>query len=261
MLPKDIPTNAATAAIDDYVHLNGTTNKSRKFLASLWSLVNSPTFTGVPKAPTPDGSQAKALVTVDYLPSGPVPAATTAVLVTLMQTTLYPVGEILITHRTGNPNTWLGFGTWVAYGAGKVLIGLDTGDPTCDTIDETGGTKTHTLIEANLPLHAHSVPVLSGTTTNAGGHFHELNVDSSTAATSASVEGLFKSNNNGLACTKATVSYQQKNNLNVDLVKTTGDHTHTFSTVANTTGNGAGTATAVNHQNPFITVAFWRRTA
>jgi len=37
---------------------------------------------------------------------------------------LHPVGSIYInTTNTANPSTYFGFGTWVAYGAGRVLIG------------------------------------------------------------------------------------------------------------------------------------------
>ena len=37
-----------------------------------------------------------------------------------------------------------GFGTWSAFGAGKVMVGLDAGDTSFDTVGETGGEKTHT---------------------------------------------------------------------------------------------------------------------
>src|SRR3989304_4166076 len=41
---------------------------------------------------------------------------------------VYPIGSIY-TEITGvNPATTFGFGTWSAFGAGKVLIGLDSGD-------------------------------------------------------------------------------------------------------------------------------------
>jgi len=55
---------------------------------------------------------------------------------------IYPIGCIY-TEITGvNPATTFGFGTWVAFGAGKVLIGLDSGDTDFDTVEETGGAKT-----------------------------------------------------------------------------------------------------------------------
>ena len=64
---------------------------------------------------------------------------------------VYPVGSIYInaTNST-NPATLLGFGTWTAFGAGKVMVGLDSGDTDFDTAEETGGSKT-----SALPNHTH----------------------------------------------------------------------------------------------------------
>jgi len=55
----------------------------------------------------------------------------------------YPVGSIYInaTNAT-NPGTLLGFGTWVVFGAGRVPIGIDSGDTDFDAAEETGGAKT-----------------------------------------------------------------------------------------------------------------------
>lgn len=54
----------------------------------------------------------------------------------------YPVGKIYISESSTNPGTVLGFGTWVAYGAGRVLVSLDSGDTEFDTPGETRGSKT-----------------------------------------------------------------------------------------------------------------------
>ena len=69
---------------------------------------------------------------------------------------VYPVGSIYInaTNST-NPGTLLGFGTWVAFGSGKVPVGIDSSDTDFDTAEETGGAKTHTLTESELPAHRH----------------------------------------------------------------------------------------------------------
>jgi len=70
----------------------------------------------------------------------------------------YPVGSLYMnaTNAT-NPGTLLGFGTWAAFGEGRVLIGLDSSDTDFDTAEETGGSKTHTLTTAQLPSHNHTV--------------------------------------------------------------------------------------------------------
>jgi hypothetical protein len=71
---------------------------------------------------------------------------------------IWPVGSIFISTSSTNPGTSLGFGTWSAFGAGKVLISLDSGDTDFDTAEETGGSKTHTLSTAEIPAHTHTVP-------------------------------------------------------------------------------------------------------
>jgi len=69
---------------------------------------------------------------------------------------VYPVGSIYINAGvTTNPATLLGFGTWVAFGTGKMIIGYDASDSDFDALQETGGAKTHTLSEAELPSHYH----------------------------------------------------------------------------------------------------------
>ena len=68
---------------------------------------------------------------------------------------IYPVGCIYTTTVSTNPNTLFGFGTWAAFGSGRVLVGLDAGQTEFDTVEETGGEKTHTLSEAEMPAHTH----------------------------------------------------------------------------------------------------------
>ena len=70
----------------------------------------------------------------------------------------YPVGSIYMNcSNATNPGTLLGFGTWESFGAGRVLVGLDSSDTDFDGAEETGGSKTHTLTEAQLPSHRHQV--------------------------------------------------------------------------------------------------------
>lgn len=75
----------------------------------------------------------------------------------------YPVGSIYINASVStNPATLLGFGTWSAFGAGRTLVGIDSGDTDFDTVEETGGAKTHTLTTAQMPSHSHIIDI-SGT--------------------------------------------------------------------------------------------------
>ena len=89
--------------------------------------------------------------------------ATTAFVRAEILNTIYPVGSIFTTV-TAYANSAavvaaIGGTTWVSFGAGKVLVGVDTGDSDFDTVEETGGAKTdsHTLTIAEMPSHNHSL--------------------------------------------------------------------------------------------------------
>jgi len=70
---------------------------------------------------------------------------------------VYPVGSIYINAAVAtNPGTLLGFGTWAAFGAGRVIVGLNAADSDFDTAQETGGAKTHTLSVSEIPSHTHT---------------------------------------------------------------------------------------------------------
>ena len=69
--------------------------------------------------------------------------------------TLYPVGSVYTNATVStNPSSLLGFGTWVAFGAGRVPVGVDTGQAEFDTVGETGGAKTVALTTGQLPIHS-----------------------------------------------------------------------------------------------------------
>lgn len=67
---------------------------------------------------------------------------------------VYPVGSIYLSVNNTNPGTLFG-GTWVAWGTGRVPVGINTGDSDFNTVEKTGGAKTHVLSEAQIPNHVH----------------------------------------------------------------------------------------------------------
>jgi microcystin-dependent protein len=108
---------------------------------------------------------------------------------------MYQVGSIYInaTNAT-NPGTLFGFGTWVAFGAGRVPVGFDSSNVLFDTAEETGGSAnaitvshTHTVTD---PGHAHGVYAISDAPPNT----YNLNASSirgsSIAATNSAVTGI-----------------------------------------------------------------------
>lgn len=69
---------------------------------------------------------------------------------------VYPIGSLYInTSNSANPATILGFGTWVAFGEGRVPVGKAPSG-TFATGGATGGAETHTLTIAQMPSHQHT---------------------------------------------------------------------------------------------------------
>lgn len=67
---------------------------------------------------------------------------------------IYPIGAVYISTSSANPGTFL-WGTWVSFWAWRVLVGRDATQTEFDTIEETGGAKTHTLTVNEMPSHTH----------------------------------------------------------------------------------------------------------
>lgn len=77
---------------------------------------------------------------------------------------VYPVGSIYLSVVSTNPGTLFGVGTWVAWGTGRVPVGIDVGQTEFDTVEKTGGEKTHTLTIPEIPSHTHTDSTASATT-------------------------------------------------------------------------------------------------
>lgn len=52
--------------------------------------------------------------------------------------TMYPVGSIYMSVVNTNPASYFG-GTWVAWGSGRVPVGINTADANFNTVEKTGG--------------------------------------------------------------------------------------------------------------------------
>ena len=122
----------------------------------------SPTLTGTPVAPT-------AAVATDS-----TQIATTAFVKNVLENYIYPVGSIYFNMAVStNPGTLLGFGTWVAYAEGRVLVGFQSSG-TFDALDESLGAETasaattgsHTLTIGEMPAHTHDTNINGGNSTD-----------------------------------------------------------------------------------------------
>lgn len=71
---------------------------------------------------------------------------------------IYPVGSIFMSATLSTASAVgnaLG-GTWEAWGTGRVPVGVDTSQTEFDTVEETGGEKTHKLTTNEMPKHRHA---------------------------------------------------------------------------------------------------------
>ena len=177
----------------------------------------SPTFTGTPTLPT--GS----IGTTQSFGNSTTALATTA-FVQAALAAIYPVGSIYTNATVStNPATLLGFGTWTAFAAGRVMVGFDSGNALFDTAEETGGNA-----DAIVVSHTHTATVTDA------GHSHVAN---------------FVRNASG--------SFSSTAGSNLTTINSTNTAT-TGITVANSTEGSSGTN--ANYQ-PYITVYIWKRTA
>ncbi len=104
----------------------------------------------------------------------------------------WPVGSIYTSVTSANPSTLFG-GNWEAFGAGRVMVGLDSGDTDFDTSEEIGGAKTHALTIAEMPAHSHTYTLEN---TRGAGSPGAGNGDSSFSTPSTSTVGSGTAHNN-----------------------------------------------------------------
>jgi hypothetical protein len=188
----------------------------------------SPTFTGTPALPT--GTTA---VTQSFGNSATL-LATTAFVQAALQA-LHPVGSIYInaTNST-NPGTLLGFGTWVAFGAGRVPVGFDAGNALFDAAEETGGSA-----DSVLPTHTHTATSVS--TVTDPGHLHNFTTYNGAP---------FSGNNPWYA-----------NDFANPVTQSTATAVTGITVATSTTNANAGVSGTNGNYQPYITVFMWKRTA
>lgn len=173
--------------------------------------------------------------------------------ISLIREISHPIGSIYMSASPENPSLTLG-GTWIAWGSGRVPVGVNTSDGNFNTVEKTGGSSTVTLTSAQMPSHTHtgpshthtgpshthsvgahshglnghthSIPALSGSTNSTGAHQHYLTFDQDIASGSAKHRVVPNGNGGTTAGKPGTTS--------------AGNHTHTVTTNASTTGGNSG---------------------
>ena len=158
---------------------------------------------------------------------------------------LYPIGSIYKSTSNTNPGSIFG-GTWVSYGTGRTLVGVDTSQTEFDTVEETGGSKSnsytptgtvdnHTLTLDEIPSHDGHI-IKSGGTYNAYINSYESKKDN-----------LFTNYSSALGWTILSGNEIFPNSRNLG---GGGSHNHSFT----------GTTANISTLQPYIIVYMWKRT-
>lgn len=167
----------------------------------------------------------------------------------LIANLMYPVGSIYFSTKNENPSTFLG-GSWTAWGAGRVPVGVDASQTEFSSVEKTGGEKAHTLIEKEMPKHRHQMThshTDSFTIAGGGSHTHSIGYDTDTSGGGA-YASVHKAGTSGADGTSPTSS--------------SGHHSHTLNGGVNSyTGTTSWTGANAEHNNlqPYITCYMWKR--
>ena len=152
----------------------------------------------------------------------------------------WPVGAVYLSVISTSPATLFG-GTWSAIAAGRVLVGLDSGDTDFDTAEEQGGAKTVTLTEAQIPVHTH--------TQNAHNHTQDQHRHAHLRERSATTGG---------ATTQIARTADTSSTVDSAVVTEYATATNQAATAVNQNTGGGGSHSNVQ---PYFVVYIWKRTA
>lgn len=139
----------------------------------------------------------------------------------LILETTHPIGSLEINTSGTNPSKYLG-GVWESFGSGRTLVGVNTRDTSFNTVEKTGGEKTHTLTINEMPSHNHNRARIK----------HSNQFLGPAGGSNANVAGI--NLNNGY------YPYTNETENNVEVSNTGGGQAH-------------------NNLQPYITVYFWKR--
>ena len=95
---------------------------------------------------------------------------------------IYPVGSIYMSVAAANPSSFFG-GTWVAWGSGRVPVGVNTSDSNFSSVEKTGGASTHTLTVAQIPSHSHTNKYYDGAGSSTWGYNYTNGKSNTSTAT------------------------------------------------------------------------------
>ena len=146
---------------------------------------------------------------------------------------MYPVGSIYTSLTDTNPGTIFG-GTWIEFGSGRTLVGVDSNDNDFKQAEKTGGNKEH--------QHLYGLQY--------GGWYGQTEIENATTVGLLNYSTSNEISLTGRGESVGTETYQVNNALAGSLKSTSGA---LYRMTANTSANSS--------LQPYITVYMWKRTA
>jgi hypothetical protein len=234
----------------------GTYNLNQSMTAASTTVTGQP-IPGTAFVATGVGSGTGTAVLADYIGVLPVTnggtgAGSSAALTALIGSLIFPVGAIYTATVSTNPGTLLGFGTWSAFGAGKVLIGSGV----TDTI--TVGSATNAVVTGSVATTTLTVTAVTSGTLAVGSYITGTGVTVGTYITALGTGtggvGTYTLNQS-MTVASTTITGQPIGNLAIGSKYTIvsagttsftsfGAANNTVGTVFTATGYGTGTGTA-----------------
>lgn len=152
---------------------------------------------------------------------------------------IHPVGKIFFTDDPRNPSEYYPGTTWVAWGSGRVPVGVDVNDSDFNAPNKTVGAKSHSYTPAGT-VNGHVLTV-----NELPSHTHNVNYQHMrmTGGMSPYIVAQFDSGSSNVGLDDFEVTSQSTGN--------NAAHTHPFT----------GTASTQSHIQPSITCYMWKRTA
>lgn len=205
---------------------------------------------------------------------------------------IYPIGSIIFNATGINPSQYLG-GSWIAWGSGRVPVGVNEDEVEFDIAEKTGGEKEHTLTISEMPNHTHTFTgdshthtyskssTTSGSTTltvsQIPSHSHQLRysgtnnggylVKNNQAGSLQNGENTGSCLGNGTFQDRETGTFRDFPALHSTGGGSSHNHSITLSNATSgekvVTGSNSNIGGGVGHNNlqPYVTCYMWKRTA
>lgn len=156
------------------------------------------TFGSIPVLPASDPTTANQATRKSYVDSFAAPTGT----ILIWTTNTAPAGWLLADGSAVSRTTFSILFDLIGttYGAGdgsttfnlpnlkgRIVVGRDAAQTEFDVLGETGGAKTHTLLESEMPAHTHAIDVVAS-----GGALTKVKLDNISVANSGTFETLSK---------------------------------------------------------------------